>query len=721
MDTHLRKLILKFELIMLCSIVFNSCLSSESVPKRDMTVTDMMCICSDTESNCSCQESDQTVTHHDAGQQDMHSLDMDMLDADTLDMMRSDQSALDAEASCVAIPELCDDLDNDCDGEVDEGSEVTSLYVRFSDDTIIDPEHANIAITDPDGNQIEGSPFSGDELRNETVVVMGRSFIIEYTLSQQARRFSGYRVVEITDQTGRIIDLSYPFVVGDSAEEPHPIPLSDTQSIIATDSDGAGVNCGSNIGVCKEGVLTCFAGQLICSDEIRPEAEICDGLDNDCDGQTDEDLAPRPCSLVDGVCASTFQTCNGTNGWQDCSHSQYGTDYQEIEVTCDCLDNDCDGMIDEGNSGEWLSCGFDEFRQGSNSECTLRESATVASGEYHFGSFTMLDGLTLTVNADSSAGLPSDIPCSTNVSPMTPYQGGGGLYLHADQIHIGADSIIDASAENSSFCESNSNWVGVLGPSGGDIHLFASSIYLNGELRAHGGTGSSWSSRLGGTAGSIQVYTDSLIFGRAGKILSYGGLVTSRGRLGTSQGGPGAGLPNPGGVGADTAGGGNSERSLRVSGLLSFEGDLNTVIESRDGNLACDGLVDLWGGAILAASGVCAGEDIFSESSLMIEVAQTTQDLQGISIEVIDLPTSQQIGSCRLNHYGRCNLYNTLVEGRPYQIKQTLEAEYPYAITSGIVKLQYGDRITGHTSIVELPWTESALQMGIGFQIESEQ
>jgi len=55
----------------------------------------------------------------------------------------------------------------------------------------------------------------------------------------------------------------------------------------------------------------------------------------------------RDCPLQQGVCTGSQETCTG-NQWPGCSAANYGQNYQATETNCDGLDNDCDGSTDEG-------------------------------------------------------------------------------------------------------------------------------------------------------------------------------------------------------------------------------------------------------------------------------------------------------------------------------------------------------------------------------------
>ncbi|MCC7501443.1 MAG: hypothetical protein IT229_02870 [Flavobacteriales bacterium] len=83
--------------------------------------------------------------------------------------------------------------------------------------------------------------------------------------------------------------------------------------------------------------------------------EVCDGLDNDGDGLTDAadpGLVLVLCENQVGVCSGVQKTSNLCVGgtWITCATSNYASGsaaYETSEVTCDTQDNDCDGIVDE--------------------------------------------------------------------------------------------------------------------------------------------------------------------------------------------------------------------------------------------------------------------------------------------------------------------------------------------------------------------------------------
>ena len=109
------------------------------------------------------------------------------------------------------------------------------------------------------------------------------------------------------------------------------------------------------VGACGAGVVECVDGAPACSTDPGGTThgdlpEACNGQDDDCDGQTDEDVAGSVldnCPLK-GVCASAYDALDVAcvDGHWVCDFADVPS-YEADESSCDGQDNDCDGLTDE--------------------------------------------------------------------------------------------------------------------------------------------------------------------------------------------------------------------------------------------------------------------------------------------------------------------------------------------------------------------------------------
>jgi len=87
--------------------------------------------------------------------------------------------------------------------------------------------------------------------------------------------------------------------------------------------------------------------------------EVCDGIDNNCNGAIDEGVTINNFCATKGECAGTTPTCTGMGGWV-CNYpstvEQSGGVIVAQETRCDTKDNDCDGRTDEGTPNLGDAC-----------------------------------------------------------------------------------------------------------------------------------------------------------------------------------------------------------------------------------------------------------------------------------------------------------------------------------------------------------------------------
>ncbi len=244
-------------------------------------------------------------------------------------------STVEVEGSCVqgdggdGRVDCCDGLDNDCDGEFDEDH-----------DTSNDPHNCGGCSATCEGEEC--------------------AFVCDYSLGIPgcadsvcflAGCIEGHHDANHDDSDGCEYACT-PNPDTDGVEICNSRD-DDCDGEVDEEFDGMGVICGDATGACEQGVMACISGHEVCDGEVVSTLEICNGVDDDCDGETDEDD-----SRLGGGCGTDMGEC--TRGIYACIVGVLtceGSIAPGLE-SCDGLDNDCNGVVDDGVPDEG-PCGDD--------------------------------------------------------------------------------------------------------------------------------------------------------------------------------------------------------------------------------------------------------------------------------------------------------------------------------------------------------------------------
>ncbi len=256
----------------------------------------------------------------------------------------------------VCVAEICDAKDNNCNGQTDEGFDLTTDVMNCGGCGIACnlPNSTNtcangkcgLGACDAGFKDLDNNPANGCEYQCPVFPTMPE------TCNGKDDDCDGV-IDNNPNDVGKPCDDFCPPLAGCVANNSCTFKLSACM--------------GKCCGVCTEGKTICAGGVPVCQAGMGPALEVCNGVDDNCDGQIDEGFNLQTDPLDCGACGNVCSAPNAVSGCVagKCTIAVCKPGFADLDKnpangceytcpvnpptgeTCNNKDDDCNGVVDD--------------------------------------------------------------------------------------------------------------------------------------------------------------------------------------------------------------------------------------------------------------------------------------------------------------------------------------------------------------------------------------